>query len=126
MKKWKCSNDQSGLVVIKYFNVFSHMVISVAVSNYINLYGRICWKSQWMLGTWEVKKWHLKRNNLEVNFVNNDHVNCRTAIYSCLIVLMLYGTEVSFEFGFIGNDIIRSQHVTKYKVLCVYVCFTKS
>jgi hypothetical protein len=37
-------------------------------------------------------------------------------------VLILYGTEVSFAFGFSGNDIKRSQHVTKYNVLCVFVC----
>ena len=78
--------------------------------------------SVWMSGTWGVQKWQLKNKNLEVNLVNRDHINCRTAIYSCLIMLIFFVTEVSFAFGFIRNDLARSQHVTKKNVLCVCVC----
>ena len=78
--------------------------------------------SVWKLGTWEVRKWQLKNNNnVVVKLVNRDHINCRTAIYSCLIMLILFVTEVSFACGFIINDLTRSQRVTKYSALCVFV-----
>jgi len=68
--------------------------------------------SVWMLGTWEFQKWQLKNNNLEVNLVNRDHKKWRTAIDSCLIMLILFVTKVSFACGFIGNDLN-----------CVCLCF---
>jgi len=83
----------------------------------------ILWfQSVWMLGTWEIQKWQLRNNNVEVNLVNRDHINCHTAIYSCRTMLIFFMYEVSFSCGFIGNDIKRSQHVTKCNVLCMFVC----
>ena len=60
--------------------------------------------------------------NLEVNLVNRDHINRLTAIYSCLTMLIFFINEVSFACGFIGNNIKRSQHVTKCNVLCMFLC----
>ena len=37
-------------------------------------------------------------------------------------MLIFFITEVNFAFGFSGSDITRSQHVTKYSILCVCVC----
>ena len=78
--------------------------------------------SVWMLETWEIQKWQLRNNNLEVNIVNKDHINFHTAIYSCLTMLIFFINEVNFACGFIGNNIKRSQHITKYNVLCMFVC----
>jgi len=75
----------------------------------------------WMLGTWDVQKWQLQNKNLEVNLVNKDHTKCHIAICSCLIMVILFVSEVSCACGFIGNDLTRSQRVTKYNVLCVFV-----
>jgi len=36
-EKFNCSNDQTGLVMIEYFNVCCDMELSVAVSKYVNL-----------------------------------------------------------------------------------------
>ena len=78
--------------------------------------------SVWMLETWEIQKWQLRNNNLEVNIVNKDHINFHTAIYSCLTMLIFFINEVNFACGFIGNNIKRSQHITKYNVLCMFLC----
>jgi hypothetical protein len=37
-------------------------------------------------------------------------------------MLILFVTEISFAFCFIGNYLTRSQRVTKYGVLCVCLC----
>jgi len=36
--KFNCSNDQTCVVIIKYFNVCCLMVLSVAISQHVNLY----------------------------------------------------------------------------------------
>jgi hypothetical protein len=73
---------------------------------------------------WELENFindTLRIIKLEANLVDRVHINWCSAIYGCLIILILSLPEVSFAFGFSRNDITKSQNVMK-SMYCVCLC----